>query len=83
MDVWVMMIGANDDAGSKVYGAYATKDAARPDFEKVAKDLTRFSSQVPEMFAADDEIYVEVGLDYVELRRFPLTVEAGQPAITT
>ena len=83
MDVWIMTLGANDDAGTKVLGAYATKNAARPDMEKHVRDLARFGRQIDEAFATEDSVYVEVGLDWIYLQRQPLIVEDEQPALTT
>lgn len=82
MDVWVLTLGADDDAGSKTLGVFATKDAARPTFEKNVRDLVRFGRQVDEAFATDESVFVQVGLDWLDLRRFPVETEAGQPALT-
>jgi hypothetical protein len=68
MRVWVMSKG-EDHEGGEVLGVYATKDVARPDFEREAAAINshpafRLDSAYVE---PDGAVYVHGGCDWLRL----------------
>ena len=83
MQVWILAKG-EDNEPDAVLGVYATRDAARSDFEAVARELDASCTIDRARVADNGAIYLHAGCDNLSLE--PWTVQngpvvAGKPAI--
>lgn len=83
MQVWILAKG-EDNEPEAVLSVYATRDAARPDFEAIAREMDTDYTIDRAHLADNGAIHLHAGCDNLSLE--PWTVQAapvvaGKPAI--